>query len=45
MFDEPIIIFQINGFVFPPSNVVLKMVANPMKNTIIRCYLTENPAL
>ena len=45
MFDEPILIFQINGFVYPPSNAVLQMAANPTKNTVIRRYLTENPAL
>ena len=28
MFDEPIL-FWINVFVYPPSNVVLLMVANP----------------
>ena len=45
MFDEPILIFKINVFVYPPSNAVLKMAANPTKNTVIRRYLTENPAL
>ena len=44
-FDEPILIFQINGFVYPPSNAVLQMAANPTKNNVIRRYLTENPAL
>ena len=44
MFDEPILIFQINGFVYPPSNAVLQMTANPTKDTVIRRYLTENPA-
>ena len=45
MFDETILIFKINVFVYPPSNTVLKMAANPTKNTVIRRYLTENPAL
>ena len=45
MFDETILIFKINVFVYPPSNTVLKMAANPTKNTVIRRYLTQNPAL
>ena len=45
MFDQPILIFEINVFVYPPSNEFPQMAANPKKNTVIRRYLTENPAL
>ena len=38
MFDETILIFYINVFIYPLSNAVLKMAANPTKNTVIRRY-------
>ena len=44
MISEPILIFKINVFVYPPSNAVLKSAANPTKITVIR-HLIENPAL
>ena len=38
MFDQPVLIFKINEFFYPPSNAVLQMAANPTKNTVIRRY-------
>ena len=41
MFYLPTLIIYINEFLYPPSNVVLKMATNPMKNTVIRRYQTK----
>ena len=38
MFDQPVLIFKINEFFYPPSNAILQMAANPTKNTVIRRY-------
>ena len=40
-----ILIFQRNDVFYPASNAVLQTAANSSKNTVIRRYQTENPAL
>ena len=45
MFDEPILIFQVNGFVYPPSERSSSNGGESYKNSEILRYLTENLVL